>query len=56
MLESQNGTRGLNLEGARLSCQSRGAHLASAEELRRVVQECTSAVCATGWLADGTLG
>lgn len=56
MLESQNGSQGLDLEAARLSCRSRGAHLASAEELRRVVRECTSAVCAAGWLADGTLG
>ncbi|CAK6435726.1 unnamed protein product [Pipistrellus nathusii] len=56
VLESQNGSRGLDLEAARLSCGSRGAHLASAEELRRVVRECASAVCAAGWLADGTLG
>ncbi|XP_059520148.1 sushi domain-containing protein 5 [Myotis daubentonii] len=56
VLESQNGSLGLDLEAARLSCKSRGAHLVSAEELRRVVQDCTSAVCATGWLADGTLG
>ncbi|ELK33330.1 Sushi domain-containing protein 5 [Myotis davidii] len=56
VLESQNGSQGLDLEAARLSCKSRGAHLVSAEELRRVVQDCTSAVCATGWLADGTLG
>ncbi|XP_020022338.2 sushi domain-containing protein 5 isoform X2 [Castor canadensis] len=54
--ESQNGTQDLDLEAARLSCKSRGAHLGSAEELRRVVQDCTFAVCTTGWLADGTLG
>ncbi|XP_054450885.1 sushi domain-containing protein 5 [Pteronotus mesoamericanus] len=56
LLESQNGSRGLALEEARLSCRSRGAHLVSAEELQRVVQDCALAVCATGWLADGTLG
>ncbi|XP_030876628.1 sushi domain-containing protein 5-like [Leptonychotes weddellii] len=56
VLESQNGSRGLELEVARLSCKSRGAHLVSAEELRRVVQDCAFAVCTTGWLADGTLG
>ncbi|XP_054339761.1 sushi domain-containing protein 5 isoform X2 [Pongo pygmaeus] len=56
VLESQNGSQGLQLEAARLSCKSRGAHLASADELRRVVQDCSFAVCATGWLADGTLG
>lgn len=56
MLESQDGSQGLELEAARLSCRSRDAHLVSADELRRVVQDCASAVCATGWLADGTLG
>ncbi|XP_038427267.1 sushi domain-containing protein 5 [Canis lupus familiaris] len=56
VLESQNGSHGLELEVARLSCRSRGAHLVSAEELRRVVQDCAFAVCTTGWLADGTLG
>ncbi|VFV21636.1 sushi domain-containing protein [Lynx pardinus] len=56
VLESENGSRGLELEVARLSCRSRGAHLVSADELRRVVQDCAFAVCTTGWLADGTLG
>ena len=56
VLESQNGSQGLALEAARLSCRSRGAHLVSADELRRVVQDCALAVCTTGWLADGTLG
>ncbi|XP_034340417.1 sushi domain-containing protein 5 [Arvicanthis niloticus] len=56
VLDSQNGSRGLDLEAARLSCKSRGAHLVSAGELKRVVQDCASAVCTTGWLADGTLG
>uniref|UniRef100_A0A8D1KRK6 Sushi domain containing 5 n=1 Tax=Sus scrofa TaxID=9823 RepID=A0A8D1KRK6_PIG len=56
VLESQNGSRGLDLEAAWLSCKSRGAHLASADELRRVVQDCALAVCTTGWLADGNLG
>ncbi|XP_059243933.1 sushi domain-containing protein 5 isoform X2 [Mustela nigripes] len=56
VLESQNGSQGLELEVAQLSCKSRGAHLVSAEELRTVVQDCAFAVCTTGWLADGTLG
>ncbi|XP_021094320.1 sushi domain-containing protein 5 isoform X2 [Heterocephalus glaber] len=55
-LESQNGSQGLDLEAAQLSCKSRGAHLVSADELHRVVQDCALAVCTTGWLADGTLG
>ncbi|KAM6177380.1 sushi domain-containing protein 5 [Erethizon dorsatum] len=55
VLESQNGSQGLDLEAARFSCKSRGAHLVSADELRRVVQDCAFAVCTTGWLADGTL-
>ncbi|KAM6169875.1 sushi domain-containing protein 5 [Rhynchocyon petersi] len=56
VLASQNGSQGLALEAARLSCRSRGAHLVSADELRRVVQDCTFAVCTAGWLADGTVG
>ncbi|KAM9187434.1 sushi domain-containing protein 5 isoform 2-T2 [Dugong dugon] len=56
VLESGNGSEALALEAARLSCRSRGAHLVSADELRRMVQDCTFAVCTTGWLADGTLG
>uniref|UniRef100_A0A673TGK1 Sushi domain containing 5 n=1 Tax=Suricata suricatta TaxID=37032 RepID=A0A673TGK1_SURSU len=56
VLEAQNGSQGLGLEAARLSCQRRGARLASVDELRRVVQDCAVAVCTTGWLADGTLG
>ncbi|KFO30924.1 Sushi domain-containing protein 5 [Fukomys damarensis] len=56
MLDSQNASQGLDLEAARLSCKSRGAHLVSADELRRGVQDCALAVCTTGWLADGTLG
>ncbi|XP_045393366.1 sushi domain-containing protein 5 [Lemur catta] len=56
VLESQNGSQGLELEAAQLSCKSRGAHLVSADELRRVVRDCAFAVCTTGWLADGTLG
>ncbi|XP_055985543.1 sushi domain-containing protein 5 [Sorex fumeus] len=56
VLESPNGSLGLQLEAARLSCKGRGAHLVSADELRRVVQDCAFSVCTTGWLADGTLG
>ncbi|XP_012624636.2 sushi domain-containing protein 5 isoform X1 [Microcebus murinus] len=56
VLESQNGSQGLELEAAQLSCKSRGAHLVSADELRRVVRDCTFTACTTGWLADGTLG
>ncbi|XP_006890723.1 PREDICTED: sushi domain-containing protein 5 [Elephantulus edwardii] len=56
VLASQNGSQGLALEAARLSCRSKGAHLVSADELRRVVQDCSFSVCATGWLADGSLG
>ncbi|XP_059877362.1 sushi domain-containing protein 5 [Delphinus delphis] len=56
VLESQNGSQGLELEAARLSCKSRGAHLVSADELRKVVRDCAFSVCTTGWLADGSLG
>lgn len=56
VLESPNSSLGLQLEAARSSCKDRGAHLVSADELRRVVQDCAFSVCTTGWLADGTLG
>nr|XP_002716274.1 sushi domain-containing protein 5 [Oryctolagus cuniculus] len=56
VLEPPAGSGGLGLEAARLSCESRGAHLVSAHELRRLVRDCALAVCATGWLADGTVG
>ncbi|XP_050996355.1 sushi domain-containing protein 5 [Acomys russatus] len=56
VLESQNGSQGLDLEAARLSCKGKGAHLVSTGELKRVIQDCAFAVCTTGWLADGTLG
>nr|XP_023410571.1 sushi domain-containing protein 5 [Loxodonta africana] len=56
VLESWNGSQSLALEAAQLSCRSRGAHLVSADELRRMIQDCAVTVCTTGWLADGTLG
>ncbi|XP_045153611.1 sushi domain-containing protein 5, partial [Echinops telfairi] len=56
VLESLNGSQGLTLEAARFSCRSRGAHLVSADELRRVIKDCAFPVCTTGWLEDGSLG
>ncbi|XP_020843063.1 sushi domain-containing protein 5 [Phascolarctos cinereus] len=56
VLESWNGSQGLDLSVAQASCAASGAHLATAAELRRAVLECSFATCTTGWLADGTVG
>uniref|UniRef100_F6QZI7 Sushi domain containing 5 n=1 Tax=Monodelphis domestica TaxID=13616 RepID=F6QZI7_MONDO len=56
VLESWNGSQGLDLAVAQASCAASGAHLATAVELRRAVLECSFATCTTGWLADGTVG
>ncbi|XP_053118481.1 sushi domain-containing protein 5 isoform X2 [Hemicordylus capensis] len=41
---------------AQQSCAAIGAHLASAEELKKAIRDCSFAVCTRGWLADGTIG
>ncbi|XP_038625660.1 sushi domain-containing protein 5 [Tachyglossus aculeatus] len=56
MLESRNGSWGLDLPAARDLCGSLGARLATTEELRRAVLHCAFSVCSGGWLADGTIG
>ncbi|XP_078544463.1 sushi domain-containing protein 5 [Lissotriton helveticus] len=55
-VESKNGSQGLDLAGAQSSCGAQGSRLATAEELRRAVQECPFTVCTRGWLADATIG
>ncbi|XP_025059895.1 sushi domain-containing protein 5 [Alligator sinensis] len=55
-LGSRNSSQGLDLAAAQKSCADLGARLATAEELRRAVLDCSFAVCARGWLADGTIG
>ncbi|XP_060637729.2 sushi domain-containing protein 5 [Anolis sagrei] len=52
----RNGTQSLDLAMAQQSCAAFGAYLASAEELKKAIRDCSFAVCTTGWLADGTIG
>ncbi|XP_067416984.1 sushi domain-containing protein 5 [Emydura macquarii macquarii] len=55
-LESRNSSQGLDLTAAQKLCADLGARLATAEELRRAIADCSFAVCTRGWLADGTIG
>ncbi|XP_054847954.1 sushi domain-containing protein 5 [Eublepharis macularius] len=55
-LGPRNDSQSLDLAMAQQACASAGAHLASAEELRRAIWYCSFAVCTRGWLADGTIG
>ncbi|XP_053118484.1 sushi domain-containing protein 5 isoform X3 [Hemicordylus capensis] len=52
----RNGSWSLDLAMAQQSCAAIGAHLASAEELKKAIRDCSFAVCTRGWLADGTIG
>ncbi|KAK6491682.1 sushi domain-containing protein 5-like [Huso huso] len=56
MLESRNGSQGMDLATAQGACESQGARLAMPEELRRAVIECSFTACTRGWLADTNLG
>ncbi|XP_077772559.1 sushi domain-containing protein 5 isoform X2 [Podarcis muralis] len=55
-LGPRNGSQSLDLAMAKESCGAVGARLASREELRRAIRDCSFAVCTRGWLADGTVG
>ncbi|KAM6451201.1 sushi domain-containing protein 5 isoform 2-T2 [Liasis olivaceus] len=55
-LGPRNSSQNLDLAMAQQLCATVGAHLASAEELRRAVRDCSFAVCTSGWLADGSIG
>ncbi|XP_006121814.2 sushi domain-containing protein 5 [Pelodiscus sinensis] len=55
-VESRNNSQGLDLTAAQKLCAGLGARLATAEELRRAVVDCSFAACTRGWLADGTIG
>ncbi|KAM8967011.1 sushi domain-containing protein 5 [Pelodytes ibericus] len=55
-LESMNGTQSFDLDAAQKSCAIEGSRLATPEELRRVVLECSFTVCTKGWLANGVVG
>ncbi|XP_010151596.1 PREDICTED: sushi domain-containing protein 5 [Eurypyga helias] len=55
-LESKNNSQGLDLAEAEKACVDLSAHLATAEELKRAVLDCSFAGCTTGWLAGGSTG
>ncbi|XP_061442687.1 sushi domain-containing protein 5 [Rhineura floridana] len=55
-LGSRNGSKSLDLAMAQRSCADVEARLASAEELKRAIRDCSFVVCTSGWLADGTIG
>ncbi|NXL64222.1 SUSD5 protein, partial [Chordeiles acutipennis] len=55
-LESKNNSQGLDLAEAEKACVDLSARLATAEELKRAVLDCSFAGCTTGWLAGGTTG
>ncbi|KAM9647585.1 sushi domain-containing protein 5 [Morphnus guianensis] len=54
--ESKNKSQGLDLAEAEKACVDLSAHLATAEELKRAVLDCSFAGCTTGWLASGSTG
>ncbi|NXI37643.1 SUSD5 protein, partial [Galbula dea] len=55
-LESKNNSRGLDLAEAEKACVDLSARLATAEELKRAILDCSFAGCTTGWLAGGSTG
>ncbi|KFP80286.1 Sushi domain-containing protein 5, partial [Acanthisitta chloris] len=55
-LESKNNSQGLDLAEAEKACVDLSARLATAEELKRAVLDCSFAGCTTGWLASGSTG
>ncbi|KAI1242959.1 hypothetical protein IHE44_0000524 [Lamprotornis superbus] len=55
-LESKNNSQGLYLAEAEKACVDLSARLATAEELKRAVLDCSFAGCTTGWLASGSAG
>ncbi|NXP79297.1 SUSD5 protein, partial [Ramphastos sulfuratus] len=55
-LESKNNSQSLDLAEAEKACVDLSARLATAEELKRAVLDCSFAGCTTGWLAGGSTG
>ncbi|NXF89193.1 SUSD5 protein, partial [Eubucco bourcierii] len=55
-LESKNNSQSLDLAEAEKACVDLSARLATAEELKRAVLDCSFAGCTTGWLAGGSAG
>ncbi|XP_069469233.1 sushi domain-containing protein 5 [Ambystoma mexicanum] len=56
IVESKNGSQELDLLGARRECGAVGSRLATADELRLAVRECSLDACVRGWLSDSTVG
>lgn len=55
-LESKNNSQSLDLAEAEKACVDLSARLATAEELKRAVLDCSFSACTTGWLAGGSTG
>ncbi|XP_041046133.1 sushi domain-containing protein 5 [Carcharodon carcharias] len=56
VLRPQNGTTRWDMTTAQGLCREQGARLATAEELRRAVEECSFTECTTGWIAGNRIG
>ncbi|MBN3325933.1 SUSD5 protein, partial [Atractosteus spatula] len=56
IVESKSGSEGLDAEAAQRACDSEGGRLASVEDLRQAVAECSFTACMRGWLAGPTIG
>nr|XP_015212301.1 PREDICTED: sushi domain-containing protein 5 [Lepisosteus oculatus] len=56
IVESKSGSEGLDAEAAQRACDSEGGRLASVEDLRQAVAECSFTACTRGWLAGPTIG
>lgn len=55
-LASKNNSQGLDFAEAEKACVDLHARLATAEELKRAVLDCSFAGCTTGWLAGASAG
>ncbi|NXJ60195.1 SUSD5 protein, partial [Rostratula benghalensis] len=55
-LEPKNNSQGLDLAEAEKACVALSARLATGEELKRAVLDCSFAGCTMGWLAGGSTG
>ncbi|XP_067887116.1 sushi domain-containing protein 5 [Heterodontus francisci] len=56
VLRPKNATAQLDMTMAQGLCREQGARLATAEELRRAVEECAFTECTTGWIAGNRIG
>ncbi|XP_048451851.1 sushi domain-containing protein 5 [Rhincodon typus] len=56
VLRPKNGSAQWDVAAAQGLCREQGARLATAEELRRAVEECAFTECTTGWIAGNRIG